>query len=178
MAGMSADRAKLLGELLTEVVEQHGCRIPDEAWGPYHKLVKQPYAELCMVRSLAHGEPEILLTHRKDEYWAGWHIPGSMWRVKSKGFQEACEAVSRQELDGAAVRFVTELYTYPWSDHPYGNPISHVCIAVGEVPEKEDQKYFSKLTLPLREIVVNHHHDFAWDVLSFLETDRWKSLMR
>ena len=175
MAGMSADRAKLLGELLTEVVEQHGCRIPDEAWGPYHKLVKQPYAELCVVRRVE-GVPQILLTHRTDEHWTGWHIPGSMWRVRSITHQDAINAVSKQELEGAPVTFVKELGTYPWADHPYGHPFSHICIATGDVPENEGQKYFSIDEL-LSLDIVNHHGDFARDVLIFLQTEEGRTLV-
>lgn len=76
---MTPDRAKLLAELLTELSEDPKGFIPDEAWNAAQKAFALPYLELAIVRRAADGALEILLSHRTDKYWNGWHIPGGLW---------------------------------------------------------------------------------------------------
>ncbi|HEY4499716.1 MAG TPA: NUDIX domain-containing protein [Candidatus Paceibacterota bacterium] len=43
-------------------------------------------------------DQHVLLTHRKDEFYDGWHIPGSILRYGEK-VEDAFKRVARQELN-------------------------------------------------------------------------------
>ena len=129
---MTPERARLLGELLTELAADPSGFIPDEAWLPAQQAFALPYIEMAIVRRDANGKVQILLTYRDDKDWTGWHVPGGLWRTKQT-VDECLAALARQEL-GADVQviFLDKGEWEKWHNHPEGNAISHVAICRGE----------------------------------------------
>jgi len=168
---MTPERAKLLGELLEELAADARGFIPDEAWVPSQKAFSLPYVELAVVRRALSGPVEILLKHRSDKNWNGWHIPGGVWRTKQT--LEECIAVLRaQELgEGVRTTLLAKGDWEKWHDHPYGHPISHIAICRGDnIIESETLKWFA--TTP-DEIIVDggHHARFIESVLGQTERE-------
>ncbi len=138
-------RAALLGELLGEMVSEHPDGfIPDAVWGPAQRAFALPYIELCIVRRNAEsGWVQILLTHRTDEHWHGWHIPGGLWRTPWS-FSQGLSSIFERELgSGVEFRLLCTGQFCKWEQHPYGHPISHIAIieAAG-IAENETTRWF------------------------------------
>lgn len=147
---MDPKRAKMLAELLKEMRHEDGDYYPKEVWPELHKNVSLPYVELIIPRRGRRGW-EIFLTRRPsaDPYWpAMWHLPGGVWRTRESQ-AEACQSVARREL-GISVKYVAEVMTYKWTTHPYGSPISHVCICrpKNKLTNAPDRGYFSQPPRP------------------------------
>lgn len=147
---MNSTRAKTLAELLEEMRRDCGDYYPDEVWPELHKTIALPYVELVIPRQVD-GRWEIFLTRRSwsDPHWPSmWHLPGGLWRTRQTE-TEACQSVARREL-GVSVTHVEEVMTYKWTTHPYGNPISHVCICrpQARLLKAADRGYFAKLPRP------------------------------
>lgn len=162
-------KGRLLGRLLEEVVRKGGY-IPDAAWPHFHQLTVLPYPEVAIVRE-RDGKWELLLTHREDEHWDGWHIPGGLWRVRDgEDFPTICGKIAQRELNVPAdqVRFVRVVMVHVWTDHPYGHPLSVVCLCRTdrEIEETETMQFFSIRNLPP---MVNHHWKFCLGVFRDLE---------
>lgn len=158
---MKAERAAMLAELLREMRDTAGGYFPEAAWPEIHRAFALPYVELVIPRYSARGV-EFYLRRRPDGdvHWPGspWHIPGGLWRV-AQTQREACEATAQREL-GLSVRSLREVMTYKWPDHPYANPISHVCLCElsGPVPLSDAGAFFPISDLP--QPVLLHHDEF------------------
>jgi ADP-ribose pyrophosphatase YjhB (NUDIX family) len=140
----------MLAELLKEMRRDDGDYYPEEAWLELHKTFALPYVELVIPRRTG-GRWEIFLVRRPptDPYWPSmWHLPGGLWRTRQTEIQ-ACESVSRREL-GVGVTHIEEVTSYKWTAHPYGNPISHVCLCRPrrKLAEAPDRGYFARLPKP------------------------------
>jgi hypothetical protein len=165
---VTSERAKLLGELITEMDQEPRGFIPEEAWGAVQKAFALPYIELAIIRcNPESGQVEILLSHRTDQHWAGWHIPGGLWRKCHTRDECIASLVKTENLGGAAISVLTQGEWEKWHDHPYGNPISHVVICTGEnIVETETERWFS--SVPDGMISDNGHHArFIENVLRF-----------
>jgi len=143
---MNSIHAKMLAGLLKEMRTECGDYYPEEVWPEIHQSVALPYVELVIPRK-AGGRWEIFLTRRpaNDPHWPEmWHLPGGLWRTHESEI-EACNSVAQREL-GITVSHVHEIMTYKWTTHPYGNPISHVCICQTEdkLTKTADQDYFEE----------------------------------
>lgn len=142
---MSPERAALLAELLTELAEDPKGFIPNEAWYAAHKALALPFIEVAIVRLKA-GVPQVLLSHRVDRDWKGWHAPGGLWRTKQS--LEACiKGIVKEEVGAnASVELFQKGSWLKWDSHHYGNPISHVAICTGTgIVERDDLKWFSEV---------------------------------
>lgn len=147
---MKPKQAAILSGLLKEVIRDGTDFYPDEIWLDIHQLFALPYVELVIPRSIC-GQSEIFLVRRPatDPYWPSmWHLPGGLWRTHQSEIQ-ACSSVARRELGVRIIR-VEEVMTYKWTTHPYGNPISHVCICQpkGKLTKAQDRGYFRQLPQP------------------------------
>lgn len=147
---MNSTRAQMLAELLKEMRSDYGDYYPDEIWPELHKTVALPYVELVIPRQVR-GQWEIFLTRRpsSDPHWPStWHLPGGIWRTRQTQI-EACQSVAHREL-GINVTHAKEVLTYKWTTHPYGSPISHVCICRPKsgLVEADDRGYFARLPKP------------------------------
>lgn len=147
---MKPERASMLSQLLKEMRRDRGDYYPKEIWLDVHQIFALPYVELVIPRN-ADGKWEIFLVQRPetDPYWpATWHLPGGLWRTHQTEVQ-ACRSVARRELR-VGVKFVDEIMTSKWRTHPYGNPISHVCVCIPtkRLRNARDRKYFRQLPRP------------------------------
>lgn len=159
---MRQDRALLLADLLRETREQDQGYFPDEAWLEIHKSFAIPYVELVLPRYSAEGNMECFLARREeaDPYWPGrpWHIPGGIWRATDTR-DEACNAAALRELR-VPVTCLSEVMTYKWSDHPYANAISHLCICQpARLPVETPAARFCSMT-ELPQPMLLHHTEF------------------
>ena len=158
---MTPERAHLLAGLLDEMREKDKGFIPNGAWLSVQATFALPYVEVLVMTE--DSPPKFLLTYRRDPHWHGWHIPGGIWRTQHTE-AEAVRKVAKDEL-GISVKFVAEVMTEKWADHPYGNPISHVCIARALEPIKETlgMQFFSQVP----NAMVIHHGAFVERALRF-----------
>jgi len=144
---MTPKKAKLLSELVKEMDEKDKGFIPAEAWAAIQTAFVIPYIELFVARQSATGDLEFILIHRQDEHWDGWHIPGGIWRTHLTA-EDACNALSRKELGTTSgVELLAHGMWEKWNDHPYGNPISHVCIcrSLEVIEETESMRWFREI---------------------------------
>lgn len=134
------------------------------------KLVppKMPYPvwlELAKIFPLAAVEvlittdgKDFLLTERDDEYWNGWHIPGGFILAKET-FAQACSRLALKELlVKTYFQYISGVYV--WNKHPFGAPISIVCVC----KTKESQqvgKYFTEIP----NSAIEFHKTFIEDFL-------------
>jgi len=144
------ERAKLLAELLKEMREADGDRFPDEAWLEIHRTFALPYVELVIPRRVR-TTWGIFLTRRAstDPYWPSvWHLPGGLWRTPQTQ-RQACAAVAAREL-AVAIVHIKEVMTRKWKTHPYGNPVSHVCLCTPKYPltGNTEGRFFDSLPTP------------------------------
>lgn len=161
---MTPERATLLGELLTELAADPKGFVPDEAWASAQKAFALPYIELAFVRRSSEGELQVLLAHRTDVDWNGWHLPGGLWRTQHT-LLDAIESLSRREIGLLeAPKFLAKGYWEKWHDHPVGIPISHIVILHSDhVVETETVRWFTK-TPPGMIRDNGHHARFIADV--------------
>lgn len=154
-------RARQLADLLKEMREQDRGYFPDEAWLEIQRTFAIPYVEVVLARRQANGI-QFFLAQRDDDdpYWPGrpWHIPGGIWRTGNTR-ERACTDVAQREV-GVAVTFCREVMTFKWPDHPYANPISHVCLCAptGPVEETASARFFAFSDLP--QPLLMHHQSF------------------
>ncbi len=153
---MTPDRATLLGELLAELAADPKGFIPDAAWASAQKAFALPYIELAFVRRSPEGELQVLLSHRTDVDWNGWHLPGGLWRTKQT-LEEAIAALSRREIGLLEPPTILAKGEWEkWHDHPYGYPVSHVVILHNDnVVESDTVQWF---TSPPNAMIDDHGH--------------------
>jgi ADP-ribose pyrophosphatase YjhB (NUDIX family) len=159
------EKGLVLGQLVTELIGERSDGkkgfIPGESWSAIQKAFVLTYPEVLVFRRQYDTwvkPPQILLTHRRDDHWKGWHIPGGRWADPTLTLEQACQSIARREL-GLPVVLQHPLMFEKWNDHPYGNPLSLVCICSTpvDVIETEDMRFFDHVPEP---IVSPHHADF------------------
>lgn len=166
---MTPERAKLLGELLLEMSDDPHGYVPDEVWFPAQAAFALPYVEMAIIRRNALDEVQILLTHRADQHWLGWHIPGSLWRTPQT-LEQCIVSIAKAELgEGIRVSFLAQGTWEKWHDHPYGRPISHIAICLADaITETETIRWFNDVPVDM----INdqgHHARFIKSVLTQAE---------
>jgi ADP-ribose pyrophosphatase YjhB (NUDIX family) len=146
-----------LCELLKKLKEDNLVppNTPYEIWLELATLVPMPAVEVIVTRD---GK-DFLLTRRKDHNWNGWHIPGG-FMIYKESINEACQRIALKELQ-IKVEFIKVIDAYAWKDHPYGAPVSIVCVCEsGEKPK--EGKFFTEIP----SNIINHHSDFLRGFLS------------
>lgn len=153
---MTPERAGLLGELLAELAADPKGFIPDQAWASAQKAFALPYVELAFVRRSSEGELQVLLSHRTDVDWNGWHLPGGLWRTQHT-LLDAIASLSRREIGLLKPPMILAKGEWEkWHDHPYGYPVSHVVILHGEgIVESETVRWFAS---PPHDMIRDHGH--------------------
>lgn len=101
MPGMAFDEqdVQAFSELLAKLRE-NGWPIPPEAFHAVCETFITNPVELALTREGEHGA-EIFLTHRSDEYFTGWHIPGTVLRP-GENAEQALKRLIEHEI-GAVV---------------------------------------------------------------------------
>jgi len=148
---MDEEKLSKLTELLKEIGEADLLppKMPFEVWREIVSLVPAPAVEVLV----SHDNKDFLLTERNDKYWQGWHIPGGYLLGKEK-IEDACNRLAKKEL-GMEVNFEKVLFLHTWSNHPYANALSIICLC-RPVGETKEGKYF----LEIPETTIDEHKDF------------------
>jgi hypothetical protein len=158
---LKPERAKLLAELLNEMRDRDGDRFPEEAWLEIQQTFALPYVELVIPRRIG-TTWEVFLTRRSstDLYWPSvWHLPGGLWRTPQTQL-EACAAVAAREL-AVDIVHIQEVMTCKWTTHPYGNPVSHVCLCAPmcQPSESTEGRFFPALPTPFIPEQIEFFHE-------------------
>lgn len=168
---MTTERARLLGELLDEMAQDLRGFIPTEAWYAVQRAFALSYIELAIVRhNPVSRRVEILLAHRSDEVWNGWHIPGGIWRTRQTRDECVASIIQSEDLKGDSdVKFLAQGVWEKWHDHPYGTPVVHSVILRGEnITETQTRRWFDSVP----EGIINdggHHARYIVDILKQAE---------
>lgn len=118
----ASDEARLV-ELIDVLVREEKAlpRLPGAVFEIIGHLVPLIAVEVGITR--AGGE--ILLTHRCDHHWNGWHLPGGFLGVRET-LAAACNRIAQREL-AIEVSLQRVVDTFCWPDHPQGSVLSMVC---------------------------------------------------
>ena len=154
--GLSAAEERELARLLRKLTDAglRSPRMPAEVWRLLHGLVPQPAVEVVVTRT---GR-DVLLNHRRDRDWDGWEIPGGFMLYR-ESVEAACLRIAEREI-GTSVAFERVVTAYMWPDHPYGSPLSLVCLCRPD-GEPTRGRYYTELPANM----VPHHADFARQAL-------------
>lgn len=165
---MTPERAELLGELLTEVIEKDRRFIPGPAYNLVQKLVSWAAVELLLVRN--QGE-EVLLRYRHDAPWDGWHVIGGYVKPLETIQAFADRAVQEEKAGMTGVRHFKQIAITKWLDHPITYPFCAllVCEPVGEVIEWKDLKWFPIDSLPFGKMLHPKHELYLETYLKYLK---------
>jgi ADP-ribose pyrophosphatase YjhB (NUDIX family) len=155
---VTPERARLLGELLTELAVNDKWRIHDLAFLPAQKAFSLPYAAILILRKkfrwsrfwkLWRREILLVLRGENETYPKQWHIPGRMWRWNDSE-ADACRRTAQEEL-GIDIKNVRSFDFVKWMEHePGGRPIECFFIVETEAPvvETETIRFFPLEELP------------------------------
>jgi ADP-ribose pyrophosphatase YjhB (NUDIX family) len=139
---------KLLKQVKTEGL--YPPNLPEKVWNEIATLVPLPAVEVLIVKD---SPTRFLLTERHDKNWNGWHIPGGFILYK-ESLEDACHRIAQKEL-GVSVRLKKFVTIYAWKNHPYGAPLSIICLCKTNQKPK-DGKFFEKIP----NDIISHHGDF------------------
>ena len=152
---MENNKLNQLAKLLEELYREMGPRqiVPEKVWVPLHHA-GLPAAAADM--AITDGKGKFLLVKRTDGQFKGWEMIGGYFRRGDKSVEAACKRIAKRD-GGVAVKFICVIDVYKWPDgeHPYGAPISVVCLCklTGRVKETKNKKLFRALP---KNIVTNH----------------------
>jgi ADP-ribose pyrophosphatase YjhB (NUDIX family) len=112
---------------------------------------------------------QILLTHRSDKYWHGWHIPGGLWRTQQT-LEECIASIAKNEVShDCRISLLAKGMWEKWHDHPYGWPVSHVAICIADsVHQNESIRWFENVPGGMIEDG-GHHARFIQSALNQAE---------
>lgn len=111
-------------------------------------------ADVIVIRKSAKGG-EVFLTYREDEFYKGWHIPGSI-RLPNELLDDARRRVLVTEV-GLLKDTKTDFFT--WVDYPYGSGVGEsprgpvislyfCCVGQSEIKETSEGRFFRLSELP------------------------------
>jgi 8-oxo-dGTP pyrophosphatase MutT (NUDIX family) len=174
---MTPERNELFKELIREIINEDGGFIgklstggaDQESWELVQKLVSWGAVELLITRN---GGQEVLLRHRTDDPWNGWHVIGGYVRPKESIQAFANRAVSEEKAGMTAVTNFRQIGISKWLDHPRTYPLCSVlvCDLVGDtvVKEREDLRWFSLDELPLGKMLHTKHELYLEAYVDFV----------
>ncbi|MFV8751432.1 NUDIX domain-containing protein [Nannocystaceae bacterium ST9] len=144
---LSPDEQRDLVVLLRRLADEGGAMptTPRAIWDALAGVVPRLAVEL----GLFAGEA-ILLSHRDDETWRGWHIPGG-FVGRDETLADACRRIARREL-GVEVELIGVVGSFAWPDHPCGSVLSLLCACRSDATPR-DARFFVELPEPM----VRHH---------------------
>jgi ADP-ribose pyrophosphatase YjhB (NUDIX family) len=118
-----------LAELVTDLPTVWGGK-----WGPLFTPFMGKVVPLATELVVIEGE-RVLLTHRRDKYFTGWHTPGS-YTDPGEDWQKTCTRIAEREL-GCDVKFVRILHVFSNVDNPRFHDVTALalCRLVGK-PQK------------------------------------------
>jgi ADP-ribose pyrophosphatase YjhB (NUDIX family) len=153
---LNPDDQRELVVLLRRLADQGGAMptTPRAIWDALAGVVPRLAVEL----GLFDGEA-ILLSHRDDETWQGWHIPGGFVGC-GETLAVACQRIAQREL-GIEVELVGVVGSFAWPDHPCGSVLSLLCVCRSEASPRDARfsavggrlDFFVELPQPM----IRHH---------------------
>jgi ADP-ribose pyrophosphatase YjhB (NUDIX family) len=144
---LDATDTRTLVTLLRRLADAGGAMpsTPRAIWDALAGVVPRVAVELCWTRGDA-----ILLTHRDDADWHGWHLPGGFVGC-DESLGQACRRVARRELEVEAA-LTGVVGDFVWPDHPGGAVLSLLCVIRCDADPTVGQ-WFTDLPEPM----VRHH---------------------
>lgn len=94
--------------------------LPAEVFNALTRIVPFSACEMVVINK----NKEILLTHREDQWWKGWHIPGGLLRM-NEDFKTRLSKVAKNEL-GAKLKSFKFLFPMNYPKTPRGHDVSLV----------------------------------------------------
>lgn len=164
---MTLERQGLLGELLKEV-EAEGGFIPDPAYRPLQRLCSWAAVEVFIVSK---DGQKVLLRHRNDDPWDGWHVIGGYVKPK-ESIQQFCNRALREDTGSpSGVIILGQIATSKWLDHPFTFPFCSVilCNLVEEIIECKDFRFFHVSELPMCHMLHPKHVLYLETYLNYLK---------
>ena len=148
---LDANETQTLVALLRRLAAAGGAMptTPRPIWDALAGVVPRLAVELCLIRDNA-----ILLTHRDDEHWQGWHLPGGFVGC-DESLAQACSRVARRELDLQAT-LAGVVGEFVWPDHPAGAVLSLLCVIRCDADPAH-----GRLFTALPEPMVRHHAELV-----------------
>lgn len=100
----------------------------------------------------------ILLSHRDDETWQGWHIPGGFVGC-GENLASACRRIAQRELGefGMTVELVGVVGSFAWPDHPCGSVLSLLCVCRSEASPRAARGSRMDFFVELPQPMIRHH---------------------
>ncbi|MFA6432640.1 MAG: NUDIX domain-containing protein [Candidatus Paceibacterota bacterium] len=128
--------------------------LPPEVFSAWCLAFPTIAAELAVMRN-NDGVREIFLTYREDEFFKGWHIPGSI-HLPNEKFEDTLDRVITSEMGMSSS---TPYEFYRWFQYQPGNGIGEsprgdvitlmfVCEKPGNVEESDIAKFFPLTEMP------------------------------
>ncbi len=150
---MSSEQEKKLVSLLKQL-KNEGRRLPNFPLQVFYEISQLTRLTAVEVLITQDGK-DFLLTERRDDYWDGWHIPGGFIGY-TENAEQACNRIAQKEIN-VKVRLQNIREIYFWEKHPYGNPISLVCVctAVSDLEKRTDGTFYTSDTKP-KDIIFPH----------------------
>lgn len=155
---------------LTKRIKYIDGKIPEEAFYAFCESFVSAVIDLVPYQ-IKNGELEILLIYRKDRYYDGFHIPGSVI-VPGKTSKETLNSVIDVELGKASLVSKIDFVDIVDSMKGEGSDLDkrgqdlkllYVCRVDGEVTEGE---WFTKNNLPKN--IIPEHQKIALEIFDFI----------
>lgn len=111
---------------------------------------------------------EVLLTYRKDQFFVGWHFPGTYRTPNTPSlktsFLEDVQRCADNEIGGVTITGVRQI---GFAEHPDSRRFHDACMVVvcdfeGEVGEREGVRWFSTRIRP--PDFIEEHHSY-WEMI-------------
>lgn len=118
--------------------------MPLSPYGIFEKFMSKVVAsgiELLLIRN-----GKIFLTWREDNFFHGWHTPGSYIGPKEKTLEETAQRIADREVPGIKIVGVKIVETIPHPDSPRVHDISLLTLVEfeGEIYESDGGRWFGE----------------------------------
>lgn len=118
--------------------------LPLSPHGIFRKFMSKVVAsgiELLLIRN-----GKIFLTWREDNFFRGWHTPGSYIGPKEKTLEQTAQRIADREVPGITILKIEIVETVPHPESPRVYDISLLVLVEfeGEIRESERGRWFSE----------------------------------
>ncbi|OGZ15172.1 MAG: hypothetical protein A3J08_02850 [Candidatus Lloydbacteria bacterium RIFCSPLOWO2_02_FULL_51_11] len=111
------DALKILGE--------KGFPVPPQVFDAWCGACITVPIELAVLRKASDGTPEVLMIHRDDKFFLGWHIPGSIL-LPGETEEIVFRRLARKEVIGriSPPQFIDRMHTMKGNENSRGQEVS------------------------------------------------------
>ncbi len=160
LSSLSQDDLKDVAARAIRLIEKPKEGIGTKLFEAVISIVPQPCVEAVVVNSLDNPSG-ILVVWREDEYYRGWHFPGSFIRF-GESFQNALDRVISRELGATIKRSRNTGVNYSRQDNR-GHTVGNVFLIELETNPTKPHQWFNQIPDDLLE----HHKQFLKGVLGW-----------